>query len=88
MAFYRIEWKKSAIKELKKLDKPIIPRILKLVETLAQDPHPPGSRKIIGARRTFRIRSGDYRIVYSVYEDVLIVQIIRVGHRKEVYRKR
>jgi len=88
MAFYRIEWKKSAIKELKKLDKPIIPRILKLVETLAQDPHPPGSRKIIGARRTFRIRSGDYRIVYSVYEDVLIGQIIRVGHRKEVYRKR
>ncbi len=88
MASYRIEWKKSARKELKKLDKPIIPRILKLVETLAQDPYPPGSRKIIGARKTFRIRSGDYRIVYSVYEDVLIVQIIRVGHRKEVYRKR
>ena len=88
MASYRIEWKKSARKELKRLDRPIIPRILKLVETLAEDPHPPGSCKIIGARNTFRIRSGDYRIVYSIHEEVLIVQIIRVGHRKEVYRKR
>ncbi len=87
MASYKIEWKQSARKELKKLSRPVIPRILKLVEGLAQNPHPPGSRKILGAKNTFRIRTGDYRVIYSVFNDILLIQIVRVGHRKEVYRK-
>ena len=87
MASYKIEWKQSARKELKGLGKPAIPRILKAVETLAEDPHPTGSRKIRGADRTYRVRVGDYRVVYSVEYNRLLVEIIRVGHRKEVYEK-
>ncbi len=86
MASFRIEWKHSARKELKRLDRSIIPRILKLVQRLAENPHPPGSRKILGSKNTFRVRTGDYRVVYSVFDDVLLIQIVRVGHRKEVYR--
>ncbi len=87
MASYRIEWKRSASKELKKLDKPVIPRIMKLVESLAENPHPPGSRKITGSQNAFRVRTGNYRVIYSVFEDVLTIQIVRIAHRKEVYRK-
>ncbi|WP_460035313.1 type II toxin-antitoxin system RelE family toxin [Methylothermus subterraneus] len=86
MASYRIEWKRSAEKELRQLPKTVIPKILKKVTALANDPHPPGSRKLRGASHTYRLRTGDYRIVYSVLADVLIIEIIRVGHRKAIYR--
>ena len=87
MTSYRIEWKRSAVKELKQIDKPIIPRIIEAVEQLAANPYPVGSKKIRGAEHTFRIRKGEYRIVYRVYSGKLIVEIVKVGHRKRVYEK-
>ena len=88
MASYRIQWKQSAKKELKKLDKKVIPKILEVVESLAQDPNPIGSKKLRSAKRMYRIRVGDYRIVYSVFANILlIIEIIKVGHRKDIYRK-
>ncbi len=86
MASYQIEWKNSAKVELKKLDKPVIPRILKAVEELASNPYPDGFRKLRGVDHTYRIRVGNYRIVYEVYNNILTVQIVRVRHRKEVYQ--
>lgn len=87
MASYRIEWKQSAKKELRKLAKTVIPKVLEVVAALVENPHPVGSRKLRGSEHTYRIRVGDYRIVYSVFSNVLVIEIIRVGHRKNIYRK-
>lgn len=87
MGSYQIEWKRSAAKELHKLPRDIIPRILQAVEQLAADPFPPGVRKLVGSEHTYRIREGDYRILYTVAASVLLIEIIRVGHRKEVYER-
>lgn len=87
MDSYKIEWKQSAKKELRKLEKTAIPRIIKVVEDLSLDPHPVGCRKLQGSERLYRVRVGDYRVVYSVENEVLLVEIIRVRHRKDIYRK-
>ena len=87
MASYKIEWKQSAQKELKKLQKKTISRILQAIETLTDNPHPPGSRKLHGAEYTYRLRAGDYRIIYSIYSNILTIEIVRIGHRREIYRR-
>lgn len=87
MVSYKIEWKKSAQKELRKLEKDTILKVLDVVALLSNDPWPQGSRKLRGGLNNYRIRVADYRIVYCVKSDVLTVQIIRVGHRKEIYRR-
>jgi mRNA interferase RelE/StbE len=87
MGSYSVRWKHSAAKELRGLDRDVIARILRTVDELAHDPCPSGSRKLRGSDRTYRLRVGDYRIVYSVLADALVVEIIRVGHRREVYRR-
>ncbi|MDY6823719.1 MAG: type II toxin-antitoxin system RelE/ParE family toxin [Thermodesulfobacteriota bacterium] len=86
MAFYSIVWKQSAQKELQKVNKKAIPKIIQAVEALSLEPHPAGSRKLHGADHTYRLRTGSYRIVYSVYPDIITIEIIRVGHRKDIYR--
>ncbi|NOZ64584.1 MAG: type II toxin-antitoxin system RelE/ParE family toxin [Caldiserica bacterium] len=86
MASYKIYWKQSAIKDLKKLSKQDIPRILRKVEELAGTPYPPGVRKLIGTEHTFRVRVGNYRIVYSIESCKLIIEIIRIAHRKDIYK--
>lgn len=88
MASYKIEWKQSAKKELKKLDKQIIFRILQAVEDFADNPYSSGSKKLIGSDSIYRIRVGDYRIVYKIQSSVLTIEIIKVGHRREIYRKK
>lgn len=86
MDIYRIEWKSSALKELKRIDKSTVPRIINVVESLATNPRPVDVRKLKGSERSFRIRIGDYRIVYEILDDSLVVFIVRVRHRKDVYR--
>jgi len=86
MATYLIEWKTSALRELKKLDRSVVPRIVAAVESLAEDPFPAGVRKLQGADHTYRMRVGDYRVLYEVCHNAIRVQIIRVSHRKDVYR--
>jgi mRNA interferase RelE/StbE len=87
MASYKIVWKQSARKELRKLPKEAIARIVGLVETLSENPSPSGARKLAGTENTYRVRAGDYRVVYNVVQGVLVVEVIRVGHRKEIYRR-
>lgn len=87
MASYSIKWKQSAQRELRKLGKETILRILEKVQSLAENPYPRGTRKLKGSEHTYRIRIGEYRVVYTVRTTVLTIEVIRVGHRKEIYRK-
>ena len=87
MASYRIEWKQSARKELKRAERDALGRILTAVESLAANPRPAGCRKLVGTSGAYRIRAGDYLVLYPTEEDPLIVEIIHVGHRSTVYRK-
>jgi mRNA interferase RelE/StbE len=88
MDSYSIEWKRSAVQELKKLPREIVGRIVNAVGQLSTAPLPTGVRKLVGSEHTYRIRVGDYRVIYSVMASALIIEIIRVGHRREVYRSR
>lgn len=87
MGCYRIEWKQSARKELRQLSKDTIARTIKGIEALADNPMPPQSRKLSGAEHLYRLRLGDYRIVYFVHTSVLVIEIIRIRHRRDVYRR-
>ncbi|NCD43059.1 MAG: type II toxin-antitoxin system RelE/ParE family toxin [Bacteroidia bacterium] len=87
MDTYRIDWKASALRELKRLDRKIVPRIITSVEALSSNPFPSGVKKLHGGESTFRIRIGDYRVIYEVSSNHLIVEIARIRHRKDVYKK-
>jgi len=86
MASFEIRWKPSAGKELKKLPTYAIRQILPVVEALANGPTPANSVKLSGAEHTYRIRTGNYRIIYNVLNRILTIEVVRVGHRKDVYR--
>lgn len=86
MASYSLIWKRSAGRELRGLPREVIVRLLELAESLKGNPFPPGAKKLTGAQHTYRVRSGDYRLVYEVRGDELLIQIVRVGHRRVVYR--
>ena len=75
MATYKIEWKPSAIKELRKLDRPFIPRIIEKVEALSSNPFPSGVRKLRCGEHSYRIRVGDYRVIYTVFESQSTITI-------------
>ena len=86
MAIYKIEWKRSALKELEKLPRPMISKVVSAVDNLSSNPFPPGVRKLVGTEDIYRIRVGDYRVLYNIIENKLVIEIIRVRHRKDVYR--
>jgi mRNA interferase RelE/StbE len=85
MARYRIEVKKSAIKELSGIAKRDLRPILARIRSLADNPRPPGSVKL-SAQERYRIRQGNYRILYTVEDDILVVYVVKVAHRRDVYR--
>ena len=87
MALFEIRWKASAKKELKKIDKVEIKKIISEIEKLSLEPYPTNHKKILGTEHIFRIKIGNYRIIYSIENQQLIIEIIRVRHRKEAYRK-
>jgi mRNA interferase RelE/StbE len=86
MGIYKIEWKRSATKELQKLPRQMISKIVAAVDSLSSNPYPQGVRKLVSTENSYRIRVGDYRVLYNIVENKLIVEIIRVGHRKDIYR--
>jgi mRNA interferase RelE/StbE len=83
---YSISFNRSARKELTRLDKIAIARILTQIEALAKNPRPAGCWKIQGADDLWRIRIGDYRVIYRILGQVLIIEIIAVRHRRDAYR--
>ena len=85
MAKYKIEIKKSAIKELNNLPHKDLKKIIQKIQDLADNPIPPDCKKLTGEEK-YRIRSGNYRILYLIKDDVLIIYIVKIGHRRDVYR--
>jgi mRNA interferase RelE/StbE len=85
MAEYEILFKESVWKDLKKIPKRELKKIFSRVEKLCNDPRPMGCEKLTG-EELYRIRQGNYRIVYSLQDNELTVWVIKVGHRKDVYR--
>ena len=86
MAIYEIEISRTAEKQLRRLDRASQERVTRAMLALARDPRPRGSRKLQGYDDVFRIRVGQYRMLYSFSGITLIVVVLKVGHRKEVYR--
>ncbi len=83
---YRIEVKRSAAKEIRAITrKQDRERVVEQIAALAEDPRPPGCTKLSG-REAYRVRQGEYRIVYTVEDDALVVEVVKVGHRRDVYR--
>ena len=85
MLAYTVIIKPSAERALKKLDSDTQRQVIKVLEGLRENPYPPGVKKLAGLD-LYRVRSGDYRIVYGVERKVLQVLVVKVGHRREIYR--
>ena len=86
MAKYRIYFRKTAAKELEKLPKATLRKVVDRIEDLSTNPRPAGCEKL-SRLELYRIRQGDYRIVYSIQDSELTIWVIKVGHRKEVYKR-
>jgi mRNA interferase RelE/StbE len=82
---YKLQYARSAEKELDKLPRSAVMRIREAIEGLAKDPHPRGSKKLQGEEQTYRVRVGDYRVIYEVHEKEVVILVIRVRHRKDAY---
>ncbi len=85
MAEYEICFKESVEKDFRAIPKKDLRKILDRIEALSQDPRPPGHEKLTGQER-YRVRQGLYRIIYSIQDKELTIWVIKVGHRKDVYR--
>ena len=85
MAVYKIFFKKSVEKDFKVIPKKDLLKILERIEALAEDPRPPGCEKLSGQQK-YRLRQGRYRILYSVQDDELTIWVVKVGHRRDIYR--
>ena len=86
MDSYRIEWRSSTRRDLRRIAREHVSRIVAAVEGLAVDPRPVGCTKLSGSERAYRIRVGDYRILYEVFDDAIYVEVVKVGLRRDVYR--
>lgn len=83
---YAVEFTSAAARQVRKLPRPAQVRVLGAIELLGTDPRPPGARKLAGEATAWRMRVGEYRVIYDVFDRSLIVTVVRVGHRCEVYR--
>ena len=84
---YRIEFKRSAAKALKKIPKSDQRRIRDRIDDLSENLPDPATTKMKGDNPFHRIRVGDYRIIYEIHGDILVIMVLKIGHRKEVYRR-
>lgn len=86
MSRYKIELRPAAARALRKLDPQIARRVQAAIALLAEDPRPPASRPLRG-RPAWRVRVGDYRVIYTIEDDVLLIVVVTVGHRRDVYER-
>ena len=85
---YRIEVAPAAVRQLRKLDRGAQRRVQAAIELLASEPRPSGAKKLVGGDGEWRVRSGDYRVVYGIHDNVLLVLVVAVGHRRDIYERR
>jgi mRNA interferase RelE/StbE len=83
---YEIRLSPAAARTLKKFDPPARPRVQAAIELLAAEPRPPAATRLVGGGGEWRVRTGDYRIIYEIVDDELIVLVLKIGHRRDVYR--
>lgn len=83
---YQISFVPSAAKTIRKLDKAAARRILEVIEELADDPRPRGAIQLKGGNGEYRVRVTDYRIIYDIEDNHLVILVLKIGHRREVYR--
>ena len=86
MSQYAITFARSARKELEALSRPIVARVLNRIEALGRDPRPAGCRKLVGQGNLWRIRVGDYRVIYEIDDSRQTVDVSAIRHRSDVYR--
>lgn len=86
MASYSLDIKRSAAKELAGLPRQDRARIITRIQALAHEPRPPGCEKLSGQER-YRVRQGDYRILNEIHDEVLTVMVVKIGHRRDIFRK-
>ena len=77
----------SATRELRKFDPDVRRRIQAVLELLAENPRPPAATRLVGGAGEWRVRTGDYRVIYEIHEGRLLVFVLRMGHRREVYER-
>ncbi len=85
MAAYELRFRASVAKDLRGIPKSDVVKILAKARSLANDPRPPGCQKLAGDER-YRVRQGNYRILYTVSDALVVVEIVKIGHRKDIYR--
>ena len=85
---YRIQVAPAAVRQLRKLDRVAQRRVHAAIELLAGEPRPSGAKKLVGGDGEWRVRTGDYRIVYEIRDSVLLVLVVAVGHRRDIYDRR
>ena len=83
---YAIQFKPAALRQLEKLPRDLQKRIASKIQALRNDPFPSGCKKLFGESDTWRVRVGDYRVIYRVRRGVLLILVINIGHRRDVYR--
>ena len=84
---YRIELSPAAARQVKKLDRSVVPQIAAKIDSLAGDPRPQGCEKLAGFDGLFRVRVGDHRIIYAIRDELLLVIVVKVGSRAEIYQR-
>lgn len=87
MENYKVKISSTAEKSLKKIPKKDLVKIIELIQILGIRPFPQGCRKLSGEDNIYRVRQGNYRVIYEVFEGELIVLVLKVGHRKDIYKK-
>lgn len=85
---YQIELAPAAARQLCNLDPQARRRVQAAVELLADEPRPPGAKNLVGGNGEWRVRTGEYRVVYEIHDAVLRVLVLAIGHRREIYRTR
>jgi mRNA interferase RelE/StbE len=83
---YQVRITRSAEKQLKKLTPPVQRKLAAVIMSLAIEPRPYGSKKLAATVNSYRVRVGDYRVIYDIYEREIVVSVLKIGHRRDIYR--
>lgn len=84
---YSVEFRPAVLKRLKRLSRKDLRRIKKRIDDFAENLPPPATTKMKGSNSFHKIRTGDYRIIYEIYEDRLVILVVKIGHRKDIYKR-
>lgn len=87
MARYELRFKPSVAKDLRDIPQADVRRILARIDSLRDDPRPPGGSEKLSAQERYRLRQGNYRILYAIADVEVVIEIVKIGHRREIYRE-